>query len=464
MKWIFISMLLILALLLAGCDTATPKSIRTFPLPGDPTIPYLESSLAGPGGATVALGKDGMKYFAWSSCDSEFGPTQCGINVTWTKAGERPDSLVMQQSERALDRYPDITVTDDGIVYLVWTRTTVFDSRYDCWAKFNPNSPGRVACSFLATVSLAQYGRPKIASYGNIVYAVYGNVGPGWQGIEHEQLRYRQLNPLDQSGGLVNNPDENSIYPAIAVSSAGTLHYAFIEYYGPSDAFISFYYGNNRSGKICPCLHLPNTPHYSPPAIGVAPLDDNRVYVAYDYNDTELITVTYPSDGSRGGVEGNPLPDWNWVNMGPPAMAVYDEPGNSTAFFAFSARSDSSPMDTEIYLRQWNADPVAQTDNDIDDTAAQIVLLKDDNFFLHFVLVLGWAEWATTGRQSHVYEETWPLSQAQVIATGADGYSDLELAGNGPYIGGIWGSYAGDKGIQNGAFNVHQISLPIILR
>ncbi len=455
MKGMFISLLSILVLLLAGCEATTPKDIsRPIRLYADPTRPGFFDP-------AVAVGKDGMKYFAWSECYDD-DQSNCDIVVTWTIAGETHDPVIVQRPAGAYDRYPDITVTDDGMVYLVWERQV--SSRSDCWAKFDPASPGPVTCRVLGREYFTNFGKPKIASYGNTVYAVFGF----WSSyFDASFSRYRQLNPLDRSSGRVSLELESGKAGnwAIAVSSADTLHVAWVD--GSCDTVEDcrnyLFYGNNlfTSGDFPVYHNFGPRPSLSSPVISVAPLDNNRVYLASTASN-ELISFSIPDDGFGTPVPGKDLPTEDWAIDGGLSMAINEANGSSSASIAFSASRATSK---EIYVKDFNGDPVAQTNDDVDDVEPQIVFLKEKpGSFINFQVLVWWVQ-DSKGNYVQVYEKTTALAP-QVIYDGPSKYGFVDLAANGPWVAGVWGTsdkYLSKHGLM-AAFNVHQLNLPIILK
>ncbi len=454
MKGTFVSVLSILVLLLAGCDAATPKNIHT------PVRLFVSTSRAGMYPA-AAVGKDGTKYFAWSVCASIVILSDCDIYVNWTIAGEPNDPVIVERPAGATDMRPDITVTDNGTVYLVWERNE-HASASDCWATFDPGSPGPVTCRALGGIYGNNSGDPKIASYGNTVYAVYGSID--WNtGVL--KLRYRQLNPLDRSGGWMIG--DSRFVPqswAVAVSSADTLHAAWVEAdCSPSCAYYMAY-GNNRfsSGDMYARSYVWLRSSRPVPVIGVAPLDNNRVYVACGV-ETNLGLLTYAGDGGGDSSWRGAALAGNWTILGDPSMAISETAGSSHAYIAFAAR-EGAQQDYEIYVQEFNGDPAAYTNNNADDVAPKIAFVKEGSG--QNTQVLAWWVKDSKGNYAELYEKTGAFDAPQVIYAGPSVLGSLEMAGNGPWVAGVWDFY--DKDISRPGlmitFNVHQMNLPLIMK
>jgi hypothetical protein len=311
----------------------------------------------------IAVGPDGAKHLLWT--DSSIAEN---FRLIYEKTYNGEASTVRQTfippaggsgDPMPMYLFPDIAVTDDGDVYIVWHHHAVDGNSYDCWN--NISADGEVddnACHQLnISTNSSAAGRPKVIAYENVIYAVY-------EGID-DNLYYRQLNPLNDSFGKVSVAGGSSENPSLAVSTYldGTetryiLHVSWSNHdLGASS--VSVYNSNYLSTGDMANEQMSADPGPRSDAVIRAVDDFNRLFfVARREGISDVLSVAYcvlPVCSSFNGTDTILDPAENWNLTGTPDMAW--EIG-TTVRITFLASNDTTTATTtkpEIFTVAYSA-------------------------------------------------------------------------------------------------------------
>ncbi len=452
---------IILILTLAACAEQSPKGIKP-PVSLGPTTTSM-------GNTAIAVGKDGMKYFAWSGCITG---ERCKISMTWTMAGEPHEIITMPRLPDTTTDYlhPDITVTDTGAIFMTWTEEKAAGMRTNvksCWGAFSLAGPVAPICNALYSQDVMESaGYPRLASYGQYVYAVYSVYEEEAGGTA---LLYKQLFPTFNSEGYVSYHSDDPLFPNInlnknpvlAVSSSGTLHVAWLEYFPElpgGNTKTTFQYANNHGTRYnfiprSPNASIPAQNLSTIPAIAIDRESSDRVYVAFT-SGSRLIGISYLNDGTTTGTLDSELPVKNWNITGKLSIAAYNTQYGSMADVVFVA-TNTDTSDTEVFLKRFGQAVSAVTSDSINQSNVQTVYVYDRPAGAGGV-VRAWFD----GSPALVVQSTFPNAGLQTIAGETISPSNtFELAAYDQWVGGIWAQ--GRR--ARVSFNIHSLNLPLVM-
>ncbi len=271
----------------------------------------------------MAVAPDGAKHIVWQECPASGG---CVIEYDRTKLGEPLVAQSFGPPARASNVDPDIALSADGMVYIVWTEyysdTSVANA--DAYAVLNADG-GLASTAHLDPGAGQPYhtsgGRPRVAARGNNVYAAF-NLAP--TNGSNGGAFYRQLKPLDASSGIIELSGSalNMTFvvgrPNIAIDQNGKLHAA----YKFLDCFVftciyAIHQADNTAGANMSTASLGDyTRAFADPdpltSPSMAVADDNSIVIAYSTSDatdsviyargtsfaTPFVTATVPLTGS----------------------------------------------------------------------------------------------------------------------------------------------------------------------
>ncbi|MHB8134724.1 MAG: hypothetical protein ACYDH1_10920 [Anaerolineaceae bacterium] len=361
---------------------------------------------------------------------------------------------------------PDIAVTDNGYVYVVWMKMhkTDPDEIFGCYDIIPPSGSFTPTCHQLSDYAFESYkivDPPKVAANGNEVYAVY-NV-PYEIDFHGKRLRYRQLGSiLDDYAGWVSTPtiymDQNY---QVAVDSNGKAHVTWLQYNGEDNAVL---YNSNVTVDGFNGMNdqrvLASNGNYNNITITGSPSEE--VFISY-----RALEPVYSIRINHCAVSNCVMPISSFtVPLDPtiePWSAWYLDAGaaNNSLYLTFRGRNDlTTGLDYEIFFYAYpsSSSPTRITYNDYEDYDPMIA--SSDG-----IPIIAWLSDVGTTYERKIWDS---FNGIRTVAVTQMAYSDDgDIAGRGEWVAGVWTDYYSSTDSTNSiwlAFNAHMVDLPLIVK
>jgi hypothetical protein len=431
------------------------------------TIPRMLDSETGIDMYDIALtvGNDGKKYLIWEEID-QVNDLHYLVYMDTLVGEQGEEILILPPSGEYAD--PDIAVTDNGLVYIVWVKMEADGDFVACYDIMPDATPECNLIDPSGRVKLHGY-TPRVIAYENVVFTTYETeVG------SYEYLYYRQLLPLGNTEGSATPAGCNFMGPydiAVSEPTAGhyTLHVAtkcitgnwvyYADNYGTTGDVIHSY-GDVSEYGIFGEVYMTVTE------------DTGRVYWLY-ISDDSAIPGSWMVDASSCDIAGCPAPSRvtsqhlldatkGWLIQGD--QDITDD--GTTVYYVFRARTDAR-ANYEVYVIVYDSTysvPVTASNvSNTDENESSPKIVWWDGPEATYL-----AAWRMTDGGNPVDVIVYDvLNGARTIFVSPLWYSSFryELEANGEWIAGVWGDLVSaddDRVVPWMAMNGEIVYLPLI--
>jgi len=426
----------------------------------------LSSGIMNAGYPAIGIETNGTKHVAWvEERLTGIGQHTYAIIYLRTTFGETGTQYQFTPPSNFFYSKPDIAVTENGSVYLVWLKyhETDPDEVYGCYDVIPPSGPFTPTCHQLSDYAFESYkivDPPKVAANGNEVYAIY-NV-PYELDFQGMRLRYRQLGSiLDDYAGWVSQPSlyQDHVYQ-LAVDSNGKAHVTWLQYDGIRNAVM---YNSNITvdgfGSMNDQRLLSTGGNYNNITITGNPTEE--VFITYKSNSNSSIHIAHCATTSCV----SPISTF-MVPLDPaiePWSTWYLNSGaaNNTLYLTFRGKNDlTTGSDYEIFFYTYpsSSSPTRITNNDYEDFDPMIA--SSDG-----IPIIAWLSDVGTTYERKIWDS---FNGIRTVAVTQMAYNDDgDIAGRGEWVAGVWTDYYSSEDSTNSiwlAFNTYMVDLPLIVK
>ena len=427
----------------------------------------ISSGIMNAGYPVIGIESNGTKHIAWvEERITGIGQQTYVIIYKRTTFGETGTQYQFTPPTNFFYSKPDIAVTENGIVYLVWMKyhESDPDEVYGCYDIIPTSGPFTPSCNQLSDYASESYkivDPPKVSANGNEVYAIY-NV-PYELDFNGKRLRYRQLGSiLDDYAGWVSHP---SIYMdhsyQLAVDSNGKAHVTWLQYNGAQNAVL---YNSNVTVDGFNGMNdqrvLSSNGNYNNITITGSPSEE--VFISY-----RALEPVYSIRIDHCAVSSCVMPISSvTVPLDPtiePWSAWYLDAGaaNNSLYLTFRGRNDlTSGSDYEIFFYTYpsSSSPTRITNNDYEDYDPMIA--SSDG-----IPVVGWVSDIGDRYGRYIWDSFTGIRKVSESFVAYD--DDGDLASNGEWVAGAWTDFYDEEDTTNTiwlAFNAYMVDLPLIVK
>ncbi|HNT74093.1 MAG TPA: hypothetical protein PKH77_03625 [Anaerolineae bacterium] len=423
---------------------------------------------------SAAISPNGARHYVFDQCDSD----ACKIAYYRAHGGNPFLRLEITPSPPFYGfyryyLYPDIAVTDDDQVFVVWYVGGASNHTIINGILYASIVTDTVSIDSVTNLAMVSRQPPKVIARGTYVYAVYAM----YDGVEGLQWRYRQLQPLDAEGNIGGSDTVYASRPQLGIDSQGDLHAVYrltdgskqtIAYWktGTISETILAITENNEQHLILPDMVLDpdDTAHV---VVGITTTTGiSLAILSLALSPTAPITTEIPLTntlqpwslyGQPHLVNGIPYTSYVTETMGVPAMT-----GITSTLVVFSAKN-SELSEPEIWVYSPRHTSLMRITNNAWADGEPLITSVDH------APVIGWRTIDGSGCQRDVY--TWDtihgIRQIHTSASTDACHRGYALVGQGKWGSGIWIdslSDDDDTAVPWVVFNAYRTYLPIIQR
>ncbi|GAP13032.1 hypothetical protein LARV_00773 [Longilinea arvoryzae] len=444
-------------LLLTGC-------IDSYPKPAPRSLMDINHSATADSQLAIAVDSGGAKYLLHAECPSGSNPS-CELTYEMTHIGEVGVLWYFTPASGYTFRNPDIVVTDSGPAYMIWQNCPANNvNGRECSTWYTTSDQMDPQVLDLGTHSLSA---PILASRGDTVYAVHEVTNDYATG---SVLRFCRISDAGFGCHFVSDhpvADDGirRTNPAAAVSTAGSLHVAWLQGSGNSK---TGYLNDNYGAVDVDMAHelQYETGPFFPPAISIES-DDGYLYIAMaaDESSSDWMRLYYcaPSDCKNvGGLKTIDLPAAkSWYFYGGPAIASTSD----RVWIVFSAHNNDHINQGDLYMTACYPNGSTCTPSRLEPfyTGTDHACHPRIGLVDGLVPVIGWHICGFPTMADDIYFYDLVNGKKIIHSTDWNGRGGLDMAVNGEYVAGIWNEIQSDGRLATWlAFNAHMTYIPAV--